>query len=46
MKPEGHELRDIMADLPKHVWDSSAEPPKKHPLERKAVKVKRRKKGT
>lgn len=54
--PSAYELKEIMADLPKHVWDSSAEPPvvktlkgliiegQKHPLARKAVKVKRAKK--
>lgn len=48
--PNAYELKDIMNDLPKHVWDSSAEPPtikqdlKVHPLARKAVKVKRKQK--
>jgi hypothetical protein len=49
--PNAYELKEIMDDLPKHVWDSSAEPPvvktlkgliiegQKHPLARKAVKV-------
>lgn len=55
--PNALRLQDVIADLPKHVWDSSAEPPviktlkgliiegQKHPLARKAVKVKRKKKG-
>ena len=61
--PNSFELAQIMRNLPKHVWDSSAEPPKRHmtewereatevffkqdghPLARKAVKVKRGKKG-
>jgi hypothetical protein len=42
--PNSFGLDDIIGDLPKHVWDSSAEPPTKHPPARKAAKVKRGKK--
>lgn len=53
--PKAYELKEILNDLPRHVWDSSAEPPvveiikglmiegQKHPLARKAVRVKRKK---
>jgi hypothetical protein len=44
----GPSIREIFANLPRHVWDSSAEPPipmkQYHPLARKAVTVKRKKK--
>lgn len=42
--PNALGLSDVMADLPRHVWDSSAEPPKgKSLLARKARRVKAKK---